>query len=170
MTTTSVMVGMAEIHVLKGSGSFVCLGLGSCIGLCAIDPVENVAGCAHIVLPKAFDEKRGERPGKFADTAIPELLAMMERMGASRSRIVLAMAGGAQVFRFGNGDSASKLDIGGRNAAAVEEILKNMRFPVKAKDVGGNSGRTVQFHVESGLITVKTAATGERPLCNLRKG
>lgn len=169
MTSTNVMVGMAEIHVLKGAGAFTCLGLGSCIGLCALDPVANVAGCAHIMLPESFADKEVDRPGKFANTSVPELLAMMERLGANRSRLVFAMAGGAQVFKFGSATTTGKLDIGARNAIAVEDALKGIAMALKAKDVGGNSGRTVTFAVESGQITVRTATTGEKPLTNLRK-
>lgn len=168
MTTTAIMVGMAEIHVIKGPGVFTCLGLGSCIGICAIDTVAQVSGCAHILLPQAFKDKPVDKLGKFADTGTPELLAMMERMGAIRSRIVVAIAGGAQVFKFGGGES--KLDIGARNAVAVEQALLQLGIKPVAKDVGGNSGRTVTFHAESGLITVRTAAQGDKPLCTLRKG
>lgn len=169
MTTTSIMVGMAEIHVVKGSGTFSCLGLGSCIGLCILDPISNIGGCAHIMLPEAFADKTVDRPGKFADTGVPELISMMERMGASRSRMVSAIAGGAQVFKFGSGDTGSKLDIGARNIVAVEEQMRKANIAIKAKDVGGNNGRTVLYVVESGSITVRTAAIGEKPLTNLRK-
>lgn len=169
MTSTAVMVGMAEIHVLKGPGTFSCLGLGSCIGLCALDPVSNVAGCAHIMLPAAFADKKVERPGKFADTGVPEMIAMMERLGAQRNRLMLTMAGGAQVFRYGGDAHQSKLDIGARNAVAVDEALKQLGLTVRIKDVGGNQGRTVLFVAETGLVTVRTATTPERPLANLRK-
>lgn len=167
MTTTAVHVGMAEIHLLKGSGVFSCLGLGSCVGLCALDPVANVAACAHIMLPEAFAGKPVDRPGKFANTAVPELLAMMERMGAERSRIVTAMAGGAQVFKFGA--NADKLNIGERNGTAVTKLLSALGLPVVGHDLGGNAGRTVLFVVESGVISVRTAAQGEKKLCSLRK-
>jgi len=169
MTSTSVMVGMAEIQVLKGAGTFSCLGLGSCIGLCVLDPISNVAGCVHIMLPESFADKTVDRPGKFANTGIPELIAMMERMGAQRSRLVLAMAGGAQVFRYGGGETNSRLDIGARNSVAVEEALKKLGLKVIAKDVGGNMGRTVTFVADTGAISVRTATSGERPLCNLRR-
>ncbi|MBX3120077.1 MAG: hypothetical protein KF784_13505 [Fimbriimonadaceae bacterium] len=167
MTATSIVVGMAEIHVAKGPAKYTCLGLGSCIGLCALDKVSNVSGCAHIMLPEAYADKSIERPGKFANTAVPELLTMLERLGAHRSRMVWAMAGGAQVFKF-SANTAGKLDIGVRNAEAVETLFKSLGLKCIAREVGGNLGRTVMMDAETGLITVRTVSLGEKPLCNLR--
>jgi chemotaxis protein CheD len=168
MVSTQVLVTMAEIQILKGSGTFTCLGLGSCIGLCILDPVANIGGCAHIMLPESFADKKGERPGKFADTGVPALIQMMERLGAQRSRMVVAMAGGAQVFKYGAGEGQSRLDIGARNSAAVETALKQAGLKLTAKDVGGNMGRTLTYSVETGAISVRVASQGERALCNLR--
>lgn len=167
MTATSIVVGMAEIHVAKGAAKFTCLGLGSCIGLCALDPVSNVSGCAHIMLPEAFADKSNDKPGKFANTAVPEILSMLERLGAHRSRLVWAMAGGAQVFKF-SAETSGKLDIGVRNAASVDTLIKSLGLRCLAKEVGGNLGRTVMMDAETGLITVRTVSLGEKPLCNLR--
>lgn len=167
MTAMSIVVGMAEIHVAKGPAKYTCLGLGSCIGLCALDPVSNISGCAHIMLPEAYADKSNEKPGKFANTAVPEILTMLERLGASRSRLVWAMAGGAQVFKFSTATSG-KLDIGVRNTEAVEKLIKSLGLKCVAKEVGGNLGRTVMMDAETGLITVRTVSLGEKPLCSLR--
>ena len=168
MTTTAVMVGMAEIHVTKGAGIFTCVGLGSCIGVCAIDPITNVAGCAQIMLPESIADKHVDKPAKFANTGVPELINMMERLGAERSRIVVAIAGGAQVFKFGSESATSRLDIGARNATAVIETLNRYGLIPRGNDLGGSNGRTVNFTVESGIVTVRTAVSAEKQLTNLR--
>jgi chemotaxis protein CheD len=166
-TTTSVLVGMADIHVLRGPGTMTCIGLGSCVAVCALDPVADVAGMAHVMLPEAFADKEIVKPGKFADTAFVELLAQMERAGADPARLTWALAGGAQVFQFGAG-AGSKLDIGARNGRALEEQLRTAGMQCKAQDIGGNLGRTVSLSVETGEVKVRTVAGGERVLCNLR--
>lgn len=167
MVGTQLLVGMAEIQVAKEGPLFVCLGLGSCIGLAAYDPVAKVAGMVHVMLPVAFADKPIEKPGKFADTGVPAMLEQMARLGASTSRIVVAMAGGAQVFNFGSG-SSGRLDIGKRNADAVEEQIRNLGLRCLGRDVGGNQGRTMTFDSGSGLIKVRTVTSMERALCNLR--
>lgn len=161
-------VGMSEIKVVKGPAVFTCLGLGSCIGLVAIDEQADVCGMIHIMLPQAFRDKPIDKPGKFADTGIPELIAQMEKLGASRTRLVMAYAGGAQVFKFGS-DSASRMDVGARNGEAVARILKVMGARVVAYDVGGSSGRTVIVNSVDGLVRVRTVQSGEKPLCGIRR-
>lgn len=162
------LVGMADIHVSKGPAQYTCLGLGSCIGLALYCPESGVSGMIHIMLPEAFKDREIDKIGKFADTGIPELLDRMKKMGANTGRLKCAYAGGAQVFKFGDA-SASKLDVGKRNAEAVHLILENLRLRPVAHDTGGNSGRTVIFITESGEITVRTVSAGESRLCNFKK-
>ena len=163
---SAVLVGMAEIQVIRGRGQLTCLGLGSCIGLCGFDP-SGIAGMVHIMLPEEFNSKGVERPGKFADTGIPALLNQLENAGASRDRLDFAMAGGAQVFKFGAA-SATRMDIGGRNIQATHRAIQNLGLKLVAEDTGGNSGRTVIFDIESGIYAVRTVTGGDRALCNLR--
>lgn len=163
---TPVLVGMAEIRVLRGSGTLSCLGLGSCIGVCALDPVTRVAGMAHIMLPEAFPDKPIDKPGKFANTGLPALLQEMERQGASRDRLRIALGGGAQVFQFGAA-TAPRLDIGARNAVAVGQALAALRLRTTAQSLGGNQGRTLTLAVESGVVRVRTVTQGEVELCKL---
>ncbi len=170
MTLANQLVGMSEIHVAKGPAQFTALGLGSCIGLCVLDPVAEVSAMAHIMLPAAFPDKPVDKPGKFADTAIHDLYEQVLALGAQRSRIRVAYAGGAQVFKFGAGAEGSKLDVGARNSASVADHLKKRDAKVIHFDVGGSNGRTVYFCSATGEIKVRTAASGETILCNLRSG
>lgn len=166
LVASPTLVGMAEIQIIRGSGQLACLGLGSCIGLCMLDPESKVAGMVHVMLPEAYPGKPVEKPGKFADTGVIQLIRMMERAGANRSRLTMAYAGGAQVFSFGTGES--RLDIGARNSAAVLAQLQSLGMRARAFDVGGNLGRTVTFSMETGQIRVRTVSQGERLLCSLK--
>jgi len=76
-------VRMGEIQVSKRPGDeLVTRGLGSCIGLALIDRQSGVAGMAHIVLPESAGSD--DELGKFADLAVPALIAEMAR-GCSTS-------------------------------------------------------------------------------------
>jgi chemotaxis protein CheD len=132
----------------------VALGLGSCIGLAMVDRTAGVAGLAHIVLPESNDG--GEQVGKFADTAVPELIAKMREAGGVERRFETAIAGGARMFEMSGG-----LDIGSRNEAAVRAALAKARIPLTAAKTGGNTGRTVKVSVGELLVTVRSA--GEKP-------
>jgi chemotaxis protein CheD len=132
----------------------IALGLGSCIGLAIVDRSAGVAGLAHIVLPESGDKV--DQVGKFADTAVPELLAQLRRAGAVERRYETALVGGARMFEMSAG-----LDIGARNEAAVRAALARARVSVKAVQTGGNQGRTVKVAVGEGLVTVRVAGEAE---------
>lgn len=158
---------MADIQLAKGPAVFTCLGLGSCIGLVAHDRFSDVTGMVHIMLPEAFKDKPVDKPGKFADTGIVEMLRLMTGMGADAKRMVIAYAGGAQVFKYGAGGS-NRLDVGVRNGVAVDVVVKKLGLRLLGSDVGGSNGRTVTVDASTGVVKVRTLVMGERILCNLK--
>lgn len=162
---STVVVGLAEIQVLKGEASMVCIGLGSCVSVCIMDPEVGVSGVAHVMLPQSFSHETTDRPAKFANTGVPQLIEMMERLGASRARMQAAVVGGAEVIR--SIDNYTRLEIGSRNALAVQEELRLAGIRCIAQDLGGNSGRSVTLDTATGELTVKTVMAGEKMLCQL---
>ena len=160
------MVGMAEVKVCRAPDAILmALGLGSCVGICGYDAQAGVAGLAHVVLPSSAASAAGSTtPGKFADTAVPLLLETMRRQGACLDQIVVALVGGAQLFA-GNGIGRG-LDIGPRNAQAVQAEIERLGLRLAATDLGGTTGRTIHL-TGSGLVRVKTIGQGERPLVDL---
>ncbi len=163
---TQVFVKLAEVQAVQGEASFSCVGLGSCVGVALYDPVAQVSGMAHVMLPEVIDEESKDRPGKYANMAIPHLLSTMERLGAERSRIVAAMAGGAQMC-FGKSVPAL-LALGSRNSLAVQKELEQAGVKCLGSDVGGNIGRTFTLESGSGKVMVRTTASSDRVLCRLR--
>jgi chemotaxis protein CheD len=154
------MVRMAELKASCADGDvLVSLGLGSCVGVALLDAAGSAAGLAHVVLPESH---AGGDPGvgKFADTAIPALVAEVRRVGRVRD-LVAVLVGGAQMFQLAAPGATSRLDIGARNERAVREALLRAGIPVRAADTGGSTGRTVRVHVGSGLVTCKAAGGPE---------
>lgn len=163
MVGAPVLVGLAEIQAINGAALLTCLGLGSCVSVCALDPTANVSGMAHIMLPCSPPDANAARPATFADTGVAELISSMEKLGAEKSRMVCAIAGGASL-RSAVGD----LDMGRKTAEAVMLQLKNMGIKCTAVDLGGNVGRTVTMSSDSGKVVVSTINHGDNVLCNLR--
>ena len=153
-------VGIGQIVASADAGIVIsALGLGSCIGLVLTDALAGVAGMAHVMLPASRPGAAGPA-GKFADTAVPALLDEVLRLGAQRPRLQARIAGGAQMF--GGGSGATMLNIGERNADAVRKALKAAGMRVRAADVGGNAGRSMQVAVTGGAVTVR--AVGGEPI------
>ena len=147
------MARMGELCASSTEG-LVALGLGSCIGLVLIEDRGPVAAMAHVVLP----ESNGTVvvPGKFADTAVPQLIREVTSIGATRSRLSAVLVGGAQMFA-----TAGRLDIGNRNEHAVREALNAQGIAVRAAATGGNTGRTMRVYLETCSITCKEAGREE---------
>lgn len=162
-----IMVGMSELKIAKGRAVLTCLGLGSCIGVVAHDPLSDVTGVVHIMLPEAFKDRPVDKPGKFVDTALPELIKALTAQGADAKRLLFTYAGGAQVFKFGS-NSENRLDVGARNCLALAETMAKLGIKPIAIDVGGTQGRTVTVDTETGNVVVRTVHSGEKTLCNLK--
>jgi chemotaxis protein CheD len=159
------MVRMGELVASAAAGDMlVSLGLGSCIGLALLDRRMGVAGLAHVVLP-ASDGHSAQNRFKFADHAVPELIERVVGLGARQARLEAALVGGASMFAV----SASSLEVGQRNEAAVRELLTAARIPVLATATGGTKGRTIRVETGSSLVTVKEAGGVETPLLDAYK-
>jgi chemotaxis protein CheD len=155
MNMTKILnVGMGEIHTSKIPGTTITApGLGSCIALIMYDPNIKAAGMAHVVLPDSTSAKHNSMPGKYADTAVPELLNSMISLGAKKNNLIIKATGGAQMFNLEKGSNI--LNIGMRNIVAIKALLSQMGLTIKAADTGGNRGRTVKIDVATGYVTVK---------------
>ncbi|QXM06125.1 chemotaxis protein CheD [Crassaminicella indica] len=157
-----IKVGMADLNVTRGDGVLTTLGLGSCVGVTLYDPIKKVAGLAHIMLPSSKTIRNNTNPAKFADTGILLLLEKVLKLGASKSRLVSKLAGGAQMFSFSNKNDIMK--IGERNALACKEMLNELKIPILAEDIGGNFGRTIELYADTGIIVVKTIGRGTKQI------
>jgi chemotaxis protein CheD len=153
MTPSETIVRMGELAVSRVPGHvLVSLGLGSCIGLALIDRRMGIAGLAHIVLPQSQGHA-GENSRKFADFAIPQLVAELEALGARKIRLEAALVGGASMFAV----AASSREVGQRNEAAVRELLQQHKIPVVATATGGSRGRTIRVEAGTSKIVVREA-------------
>ncbi len=153
-----VSVGIGQIAVSKDAREIlVAYGLGSCIGVSAHDPSSGVSGLGHVLLPASEGKSPSpSEPARFADTGIEALLKEMTSAGATATRIVLKLAGGAAVLGPGN---AAKFKIGERNAEAIKERLKLHGLRATREALGGTKGRTLELHVATGKTFVRTAAS-----------
>ena len=157
-----IKVGMADYKVGRSPSTLISYGLGSCIGVSLYDPQKKVGGLLHIMLPDSTQARASDKPAKFADTGIPLMLSDVMALGASKSRLVAKLAGGAQMFAFANATDIMR--VGTRNAEAVKNILRRNGIKVIAEDTGGNYGRTVQIDLNTGAYKVKTIDRGEKEI------
>lgn len=163
MQDNFIKVGMADLNVAQLTGVLKTTGLGSCVGITLFDSRAKVAGMAHVMLPSSDIAREGTiNIAKYADTAIPEMISRMVKLGASIPRMAAKMAGGAQMFAFaGNNDT---MRIGPRNVESCKEMLKKHSISLLAEDTGANYGRTIEFDCETGILVVRSVQLGVKEL------
>ena len=131
----SLIVGIGEFRVSNDAADvLITHALGSCIGIMVRDPVARVAGLLHYMLPESrLDVERAvTMPCLFADTGIALLLERAFRLGAAKSRLIVAAAGGAKIL-----DDASAFNIGLRNGVAMQKVFSQAGIPIRAAEIGG---------------------------------
>lgn len=153
-----IKVGMADLQVSRHPCMLTTLGLGSCVGIALYDRTRKVVGLAHIMLPSSTQVRNNTNTAKFADTGIEKLLADMILCGANRNCIIAKLAGGSQMFSFG--DVSEIMRIGSRNILAAKEKLNQLCIPIIAEDTGGNYGRTIELYSDDGRLNIKTIGHG----------
>ncbi|MGI5985122.1 MAG: chemotaxis protein CheD [Clostridiales bacterium] len=158
----TIVVGISDFNVAVDGDVLVTYALGSCVGICLYDPVKKIAGLSHIMLPTISDfsdSRQKAQIGKYADTAIEELMQKMLNLGALKIRIRAKIAGGAQMFAPANNTNLAA--IGERNVIAVKKELARLKVPIVAEDTGKDYGRTVYLGSDDGLMKIKSINKGE---------
>lgn len=156
-----IRVGIADMKIACRDSIIKTAGLGSCVGVVLYSTTQKVAGMAHVMLPdSSLARGRTFNKAKYADTAIPELIAQLENKGVKRQMLKAKLAGGAQMFQYHSGSNLMR--IGPRNVDALKTQLKDNHIQLMAEDVGGNSGRTIEFHPITGLLYIRTVNQGNQ--------
>ena len=154
-----LVIGIADMKMTQSNQELITYALGSCCGICLLDPNIRLAALIHIMLPLNMEAGR-THPLKYADTGIRETLRQMEAKGASRSRMTVKIAGGAKMFEIsGNADFGN---IGQRNEAAVKQTLMREGLRVSAEDTGGSYARTMILNIQTGAVSVRTFGRAEK--------
>lgn len=156
----TVVVGIGDCQVSREPEStIVTYALGSCIAVMIHDPVAQVGGLLHFMLPEAsLDPAKAEKnPFLFADTGIPALFHSAYSLGADKRRLRVTVAGGAQMI-----DPQGTFSIGKRNCLAMRKILWKAGVLVQAEHLGGCVSRTVRLEVGTGKVLLREAAPAEQ--------
>jgi chemotaxis protein CheD len=145
----TIVIGIGEYMVVKGNSKISIIGLGSCIGTVIYDEFKKISGMSHIMLPNI--DKKQDKIGKYADSAIPAMIEEIINKGAVKNNLKAKIAGGASILTFKNG----QLQIGQRNIEAVKKVLIQQQVRLIAEDVGGYRGRTITFIPDSAELVIR---------------
>jgi chemotaxis protein CheD len=153
---SQLVVGISDCKISSDKDAvLLTYALGSCIAVTIHDPVAGVGGLLHFMLPESATEpsKAAQNPFMFADTGIAGLLQRAREGGASRNRLAVRIAGGAQMI---NGHEM--FQIGRRNYLAAKKLLWKEGLMIAGEAVGGEVSRTVRMEVATGRTFVREGA------------
>lgn len=155
-----IEIGIGEIAVAKDTENLTASGVGSCLVITFYESRLKIGAMAHAMLPSpvirgnpSVVSKKAQyqqQDAKYIDIAIDQMLNKLEAGGAKRGNLEAKIVGGANMF------SAFKSDISKQNVLTAKEKLKEEGIRIVGECVGGSQGRSVEFSVASGIVTVKT--------------
>ena len=129
--------------------------LGSCVAACIRDPLFNVAGMNHFMLPEGPSEGGlASASARYGSFAMELLINQLLKLGARRHALEAKVFGGGNVLR-----ALSAGNVAERNAEFVLSYLKTEKIPVVAQDLGGTHPRKVYQFVKDGRVRVKRLGT-----------
>jgi len=150
-----IVVGISDMKVSADINDvLITYALGSCLGVAVYDPWVRVGGLLHFMLPDSSldPNKAKEKPAMFADTGIPFLFKACYRLGAEKKRMIVKVAGGANIL-----DSSNHFRIGQKNITALRKIFWKNNVLIDGEDIGKDSHRTIQLGISTGKVVVKSS-------------
>ncbi len=162
MSEREIVVRVADLQIGRRDDVLITVGLGSCIAILLHDTTVSVGGLAHVLLPSPALSRQDSNPAKFPQLAVPRLLELMAREGASPRRITARLAGGASMFA--SLAPPGTIQMGERNVVASRQVLNGLGIPLVGEAVGGDFGRTVRLFVGTGKVEVVSVAHGSQTI------
>lgn len=125
--------------------------LGSCVAVALYDPVEQIGGLNHFMLPGELHSRDfyQEESGRYGMYAMELLINTIIKEGGDKRRLKAKVFGGGHVLNTSAGNIPES------NIRFAFEFLETEQIPVIANNVGGTYARKVLFFPESSRILLK---------------
>jgi chemotaxis protein CheD len=128
--------------------------LGSCVGVTFWNRRLGYGALCHGVLPNSPPDVPEPEGYRYVDFAILNLVRQLERLGTKRNEMQVKVFGGADVLPV-HVSKSRKNTVGYQNWHTAVEVLRKERVHVTVSDVGGPSGRTIQFNTTTGEVLLR---------------
>ena len=99
--------------------------LGSCISVCLYDPITQVGGMNHFMLPRGSARRHQGDLTRFGVHAMDYLIGQMMKLGGDRRRFVAKCFGGGHVLDM----QESVAGVPQQNIAFIRSFLRGRRLP-----------------------------------------
>ncbi|RKX71795.1 chemotaxis protein CheD [candidate division TA06 bacterium] len=150
---------IGEFIIAKNPSILITNGLGSCIAVALYDKKNKSGGLLHFLLPDSSLSVDVSNPAKFADMGIDQLVYQLVENGSNINNLCAKIIGGANMFS--QLPRHALKPIGERNIASARLNLERQGIPIISEDVGANYGRSIEFHLDTGIVIVKSYKMGK---------
>jgi chemotaxis protein CheD len=140
-------IGPGEYYITQRDMMIVTV-LGSCVSACMRDPVAQVGGMNHFMLPDREVDGPLSASARYGAYAMEVLINQLFALGARRERLEAKVFGAARVL-------PGMSDIGERNAAFAIAYLKRESIRIVAEDLGSNEPCKIYFFPRTGRVLLK---------------
>ncbi|WBA15220.1 chemotaxis protein CheD [Salinivibrio proteolyticus] len=144
-----------EIYV-SSDDELIATGLGSCIAACIWDPLANMGGMNHFMLPLKDDQAAKEwsaeqymsHAARYGNYAMEILINTLLQQGAIKNRLRVKLFGGGNIM-------GQNIAIGRKNIEFVRRYVANEVLTLVSEDLGQSFPRRVLFDPRTGKAWVK---------------
>ncbi len=148
-----VQLTQGETYVTADPREVLTTLLGSCIAACIRDPLAQVGGMNHFLLPHGSGGDRDAM--RYGVNAMELLVNGLLKRGALRGRLEAKLFGGANVI-------AGLSNVGSGNAAFAERYLADEGITLVGGDLRGIYPRRIQYWPCSGRARQMAIAASDR--------
>jgi chemotaxis protein CheD len=126
--------------------------LGSCVSACIRDRNTGLGGMNHFMLPDGGSDPSSpvSASARYGTYAMEVLINDLLKSGARRDNLEAKVFGGGAVLK-----GFTAINVGERNAAFVQNFLRNEKIRVVAEDLNDIYPRKVYFFPRTGKVLVK---------------
>lgn len=128
--------------------------LGSCISACIRDPIFQIGGMNHFMLPAGnkhssmWNDTAASESTRYGNVAMEHLITTIQKNGGRRDNLEVKIAGGGRIL-------ASMTDVGRRNIEFVVNYIHTEGLKLAKQDVGDIYPRKVIYNPMDGKLLVK---------------
>lgn len=152
---SEIIVEMATYILKESPQVLVARGLGSCVAVSLYYREKRIGALCHAMLPSNQEKVSSGNPLRFLDHLLYQIFNDFEAKGISTFSLEAKIVGGANMFPALNKESDFLLTTGEKNIEMARKILKEKGVLLVGEEVGGHYGRSVKFHLETGILTVE---------------
>lgn len=137
-------ISSGSFFIAKTGDRILYAVLGTCVGVALYDKAAGVGGIIHLLLPEPTGATPSGPLAVYASLGLPFFIDALCKEGAAKNRLEAVIGGGALLGPVSQQDI--NLNVGGRTAEIVADVLQNNEIHVLRSETGGFSGSTLELN------------------------